>query len=91
MCGGGGQGQLTLETADVRPLRPLHHGPLQLGAEGHVVDVVQQDAHHLAGEMLQPGEGDHLAELQRWRGERDLTFRPPSGVRFVLSELARPG
>lgn len=57
----------TLQPADVRPLLLFHHGPLELGAKGHVIDVVQQDAHHLTGEMLQPGDGDHFTELQPWR------------------------
>lgn len=57
----------TLQPADVGPLLLLHHGPLELGAKGHVIHVVQQDADHLAREMLQPGDGDHLTELQGWR------------------------
>lgn len=57
----------TLQPADVGPLLLFHHCPLELGAKGHVIDVVQQDAHHLTGEMLQPGDGDHFTELQPWR------------------------
>lgn len=57
----------TLQPADVRPLLLLHHGALQLGTEGHMIHVVQQDANHLTGEVLQPGDRDHFTELQRWR------------------------
>lgn len=64
---GGRSWSRTLQPADVRPLLLLHHGALQLGTEGHVIHVVQQDADHLTGEVLQPGDRDHLAELQRWR------------------------
>lgn len=37
----------TLQPADVGPLLLLHHSRLQLGAQGHMIQVVQQDANHL--------------------------------------------
>lgn len=53
----------TLQPADVGPLLLLHQSRLQLGAQGHVIQVVHEDADHLAWEVLQPGDGDHLTEL----------------------------
>lgn len=39
---------VTLQPADVGPLLLLHHSRLQLGAQGHVIQVVHEDADHLA-------------------------------------------
>lgn len=54
----------TLQLADVGPLPLLHEGCLQFGAQGHMIQVVQQDAHHMTRQVLQPRHGDHLTELQ---------------------------
>lgn len=45
---GGRRFSFTLQPADVGPLLRLHHGRLQLGAKGHLIRVVQQDANNLA-------------------------------------------
>lgn len=52
-----------LQAADLRPLLLLHQRRLQLGAQAHVVHVVQQDPDHAARQVLQPRDGDNLTEL----------------------------
>lgn len=74
--GGGPHGlAVTLQVADVGPLLLLHDGCLQFGTQGHVIQVVQQDAHHMAREVLQPRHGDHLTELHRRKHRHTQTLK----------------
>lgn len=60
---------ITLQPADVGPLPLLHQSRIQLGAQAHVIHVVQQDANDVTWEGLQPVDGYHLAELH-WQTDR---------------------
>lgn len=56
---------LTLNFTYLWPLFLLLQGILEFRAEGDMVCVVQHDAHHLTGHVLEPAYCYHLTELER--------------------------